>query len=192
MGAHLRARSRETVSGAGPEPGGKQGGALCPPAPGLAEARGRGGRAAVASARARALAPARPASSVFVLMEPACSWRVSSHVSRPRGGWALAARTPGRAQEGSQPRALPENSAQVRSCGAGRSYFSRSSGIWVRRHSIPASQLSPGLEDQLRESNGPHSCVTTGLGNLSIWLFIQAARYNQPETFKIIPSTQSL
>lgn len=53
VGAHSRARSRETVSGLGPEPGGKQGGALCPPAPGRAEARDRGGRAAVARARAR-------------------------------------------------------------------------------------------------------------------------------------------
>lgn len=75
-----------------------------------------------ARAPVRALAtPARPASSVFVLMEPACSWRVSSHVPRPRGGWALAARTRGRAQEGSQPPALSESSAEVRSCRAGRS-----------------------------------------------------------------------
>lgn len=106
VGAHSRARSRETVSGSGPKPGCKQGGALCPPAPGLAEARGRGGGAAVARARARA--PARPASSVFVLMEPACSWRVSSHVPRPRRGWALAAETRGRAREGSQTLNSPE------------------------------------------------------------------------------------
>lgn len=50
--------------------------------------------------RERARAPARPASSVFVLMEPACSWRVSSHVPRPREGLGAGERDAG---EGRRP-----------------------------------------------------------------------------------------
>ncbi|XP_032161278.1 translation initiation factor IF-2-like [Mustela erminea] len=85
-----------------PSEGCKQGGALCPPAPGLpgraaggarsgggaAAALGSGGGGAPAPRRPRAPPPpGRPASSVFVLMEPACSWRVSSHVPWAGGGW---------------------------------------------------------------------------------------------------------
>lgn len=85
-----------------PSEGCKQGGALCPPAPGLpgraaggarsgggaAAALGSGGGGAPALRRPRAPPPpGRPASSVFVLMEPACSWRVSSHVPWAGGGW---------------------------------------------------------------------------------------------------------
>lgn len=198
MGAHSRARSRETVSGSGPEPepepGGKQGGALCPPAPGRAEARDRGGRAAMARARAgrRARAPARPASSVFVLMEPACSWRVSSHVPRPRGGWAPATGTRGRVADPRTVRKLRRGTVWW-----GRSQLFPWSSIWVRRHSIPASRLSspiippPGRRLNRGTERTSQVCYITGHRSIYIWLFIQGARCNQPESFRINPGTHS-
>lgn len=98
-------------------------------------------------ARVRARAPACPASSVFVLMEPACSWRVSSHVPRPRGGWALATGTRGRVAD--PPRT--DRKLLLRYSLAGLV------AVWVRRHSIPASRLfspptpSSGPETQQRD-----------------------------------------
>nr|XP_030710262.1 uncharacterized protein LOC115851926 [Globicephala melas] len=92
-GDRFRAGSRARSDGC------KHGGALCPPAPGrpgrAAGGAGGGGGAVAAPGSGGGGAPAprapplpgRPALSVFVLMEPACSWRVSSHVPWAGGGW---------------------------------------------------------------------------------------------------------
>lgn len=138
-------------------------------------------------ARVRARAPACPASSVFVLMEPACSWRVSSHVPRPRGGWALATGTRGRVAD--PPRT--DRKLLLRYSLAGLV------AVWVRRHSIPASRLfsppNPLLRagDSTEGSSGPPRCVISLDTDVPTWLFIQAARCNRPESFRINPDTHS-
>lgn len=110
--------------------------------------------------RERARAPARPASSVFVLMEPACSWRVSSHVRRPRGGWVPATRTRGRVADPEQ----SENYREVQSCGAGRSCSPGAVFGFVATASLPVGCPPPASPpfragDSTEGSSGPPRCV---------------------------------
>lgn len=183
VGAHSRARSRETVSGSGP---GKQGGALCPPAPGRAEARDRGGRAAVARARARP----RPSRLLCFCFDGA---RVQLARVESR---AAAARGAGRRRTGRGGGSQTLNSL-VRKLRRGTVLWGWSqlhprSSIWDRRHSIPASRLSPPplllrAGDSTEGSSGPRRCVISLDTEVPIWLFVQAV----PESFRVNPDTHS-
>lgn len=189
VGAHSRARSRETVSGLGPEPGGKQGGALCPPAPGRAEARDRGGRAAVARARTRP----RPSRLLCFCFDGARVQlaRVESRAAAARGA---GRRRPGRGG-GSQTLNSPKTTARYSLVGLVavvplEQYLGSSSphpcqSAVLLQPSLPGRRLDRGIE---RTSQ---VCYITGHRSTYIWLFNQAARCNQPESFRINPGTHS-
>lgn len=190
VGAHSRARSRETVSGSGP---GKQGGALCPPAPGRAEARDRGGRAAVARARARP----RPSRLLCFCFDGARVQlaRVESRAAAARGA---GRRRPGRRGGSQTLSSLSENYREVRSRGAGRSCSPGAVFGIVVTASLPLGcplHPSSSRPETLQRDRGiertSQVCYIPGHRSTHIWLFIQAVRCNQPESFRVNPDTHS-
>ncbi|XP_076422098.1 uncharacterized protein LOC102911807 [Peromyscus maniculatus bairdii] len=114
-------------------------------------------------------------------MEPACSWRVSSHVPRPRGGWALAARTRGRAREGSRPlgtvRRLPRGPRAGRAgrgCPPGAVF-----GIVVTaslRVSCPPRRAGGAAEG----SNGPHRASVHPRDGVLYWRVSASLNFREP------------
>lgn len=134
-----------------------------PAALGVTEARPRLG-AVAAGTRPLPAAPARPrrrrrpAASVFVLMEPACSWRVSGHVPWAGGGWGAGrggrrdAAVPGPGGRGGlrgkgRGGVCPDRAGSCRASGRGGGSAVGRMRTWV---SIPSSssQQPSGLRGQ--------------------------------------------